>query len=949
MIDNLSEFYKKCKICGETFETPRTFTLHLRKHEVELKDYLIEHIFDGQHPKCMCKEDCDKLVGFRQESKYLNRAYFYDYARNHSPREPLSEESKQKAKENQKQTWLKKYGVEHISKSKEVNEKKAETMKTKPNYVPKESVVKQDSERFINEPHLCEVCNKTLSNSGEFVRHLKKEHNLSKKDYYLNVKLKGIAPLCLCGCGQPTLFSDKRELRDNNYFQYYLNHHRERQPDKPEVAKLKYENMKATLLSKHGVENAMFIPTSSDKIKQTKLEKYGDSNYVNIEKQIQTKKSLYNIKTKEEKELAKEQLRQQKSFQKSILRHIAKVEKDAIKNEKLLNKIANLKPKQEPKIIVDNSVHICKICNQENTVHGIRTHLAHKHPEWNIRKYTETFGEFRPHVIELNQKLENSNLSCKICNQKMLSEFMLSKHVKRNHNITKKDYILKYIFNDIHPTCKCENNCGQKVAILEHGKNNKGENVYCRDYVQGHIPPPVWDGSLLTDESRAKMSRSAILRGSNQKKRDTKGELAFKNFCERLNIPYISQYPQEFGLIDFYLPEQNLLVEIDGSYYHPMKKENLNKDQLTGAIGDKRKFGKVDYRILDLDVPKLESLKDLEKYNRVVEQTIPHNQVIMSRDYFINHKNSPLSGDSFLKDMVSTIIRLLKIYEPEFPYPTSNNSIVDIALTINNYDMSKVYDRQDKVFKNNAYPVGVTYLKSIFKSYFHSKYKGHKLTAYQMYQDNETLRKIVEYRIGLNESGEVFDLSYKQILKGISAIRGTISFFKPLVAGAIYKEFISNKQKPIVLDPCCGFGGRLLGFKSIYPNGTYIGCEPNIDTYNELIELSKNFNNVKIFNCRFEDFDGSIFENKFDLVFTSIPYYDLETYSNQQIYYNIEHWKDTFISSLLKYDNLLLNIPKDLEYLFADKKYETFYLRNNVAKHLSKNGKTKDELILKFR
>lgn len=289
-----SEFYKQCKICGEKFDSPRTFTLHLRKHEVELKDYLIEHIFDGQHPKCICKEDCDKLVGFRQESQYLNRAYFYEYARNHSPRKPLSEESKQKGKEKQKETWLKKYGVEHISKSKEVNDKKAETMKTKPNYVPKESIVKQYSERFINEPHLCEVCNETLTNSGEFVRHIKKEHNLTKQEYYLNIKLKGNPPLCLCGCGQPTLFSDKRELRDNNYFQYYLNHHRERKPDKPEVAKLKYENLKANLLSKYGVENAMLIPTSLEKIRQTKLSKYGASNYVNVEKQIQTR-NLYII------------------------------------------------------------------------------------------------------------------------------------------------------------------------------------------------------------------------------------------------------------------------------------------------------------------------------------------------------------------------------------------------------------------------------------------------------------------------------------------------------------------------------------------------------------------------------------------------------------------------------------------------------------------------------
>jgi hypothetical protein len=144
------------------------------------------------------------------------------------------------------------------------------------------------------------------------------------------------------------------------------------------------------------------------------------------------------------------------------------------------------------------------------------------------------------------------------------------------------------------------------------------------------------------------------------------------------------------------------------------------------------------------------------------------------------------------------------------------------------------------------------------------------------------MRRIIKYRIGINDSGEVFDFTYHQLIKGLSAARYTISFFKPVLAAAIYKEFIGDNNTPVVIDPCAGFGGRLLGFKSIYPNGKYIGIEPNKETYDELVKLSENFSNIELHNCEIEDYTGS---KNCDLTFTSIPYFDLEDYSND-IYYS---------------------------------------------------------------
>jgi len=134
---------------------------------------------------------------------------------------------------------------------------------------------------------------------------------------------------------------------------------------------------------------------------------------------------------------------------------------------------------------------------------------------------------------------------------------------------------------------------------------------------------------------------------------------------------------------------------------------------------------------------------------------------------------------------------------------------------------------------------------------------------------------IIKYRIGINKNNETFDFSLKNLVYGLSVNRYTVSFFKPLLAAAVYKYFLKDHKKPIVLDLCAGFGGRLLGFKSIYPNGTYIGLEPNKKRFDELEVLASNFNNVKIYNIKAEDFKIC---NNYNLVFTSIPYYDLENY-----------------------------------------------------------------------
>jgi len=61
-----------------------------------------------------------------------------------------------------------------------------------------------------------------------------------------------------------------------------------------------------------------------------------------------------------------------------------------------------------------------------------------------------------------------------------------------------------------------------------------------------------------------------VFRNQNWKYHSTSIEKFFIDECEKLNIDYKRQYPiEKYGhQYDFYIPKYNLLVEMDGVYFH---------------------------------------------------------------------------------------------------------------------------------------------------------------------------------------------------------------------------------------------------------------------------------------------------------------------------------------------------------------------------------------------
>ena len=130
--------------------------------------------------------------------------------------------------------------------------------------------------------------------------------------------------------------------------------------------------------------------------------------------------------------------------------------------------------------------------------------------------------------------------------------------------------------------------------------------------------------------------------------------------------------------------------------------------------------------------------------------------------------------------------------------------------------------------------------------------------------------------------------------------------FKPTIAFTIFKFLNSTK----ILDFSAGWGDRLIAAIAAKVN-LYIGVDPNKELEKGHKEIIETFCNqeekIKQFQIIYSPFQTvNLPENtKFDLIFTSPPFFDLEYYSNlpgQSIidYPNLNDWLHKFLFSSLQ-------------------------------------------------
>lgn len=113
---------------------------------------------------------------------------------------------------------------------------------------------------------------------------------------------------------------------------------------------------------------------------------------------------------------------------------------------------------------------------------------------------------------------------------------------------------------------------------------------------------------------------------------------------------------------------------------------------------------------------------------------------------------------------------------------------------------------------------------------------------------------------------------------------GSIQNFKPMNARAVW-EYICPTLFGRVLDFSSGYGGRMMGAMTSNMRYHYTGIDPNTKTYNGLVAMGELLNECnqgngyEMHHLPSEEFDPEA--GSYDCAFSSPPYFNLETYSDE--------------------------------------------------------------------
>lgn len=127
---------------------------------------------------------------------------------------------------------------------------------------------------------------------------------------------------------------------------------------------------------------------------------------------------------------------------------------------------------------------------------------------------------------------------------------------------------------------------------------------------------------------------------------------------------------------------------------------------------------------------------------------------------------------------------------------------------------------------------------------------------------------------------------------------GSVTKYRTITSKSIVQYFKAKK----VLDPCVGWGGRMLGTLAADTDTFYVGCEPDDNTFKSLSNIlfdkaipTEVKSRVKIYNSPIERTFDMIKSNHntFDMILTSPPYFNLEIYTEgEQSIKKYKTWDD---------------------------------------------------------
>jgi hypothetical protein len=291
----------------------------------------------------------------------------------------------------------------------------------------------------------------------------------------------------------------------------------------------------------------------------------------------------------------------------------------------------------------------------------------------------------------------------------------------------------------------------------------------------------------------------------------------------------------------------------------------------------------------------------------------------------------------------------------------SEEELKDKYQSLKNIGIDSVINENGEVVNSNS--TGTDILKHFCGELFYSAAgeSNKSLSCRDVFNDDEKLRRILTNRMGYRTSKEggkerpyVFSMGDKMILQGMrsSGLAYSVSTFKPALAKFIVsnKEIVKPTQNNLVFDYSAGWGARALGVGSV--GKQYYALDPL--THNKVNNLMSFYGIAgKVYNGGSERCNSYTeivklgLKNKFDTIFSSPPYFTLETYDNKQHEQSIvqypdyqdwlDHYWDKTVENCLEYV-LSPDSNNRTFVLIMLEKYKKYNLADDMVSICKSNG-----------
>lgn len=283
-------------------------------------------------------------------------------------------------------------------------------------------------------------------------------------------------------------------------------------------------------------------------------------------------------------------------------------------------------------------------------------------------------------------------------------------------------------------------------------------------------------------------------------------------------------------------------------------------------------------------------------------------EFVVDNELYVNEYNwAVLTSKYEQKHIIQQISDAIVEFEIQLPYRqiTLDNVQAEYQALLNKTDLLQEGKWVNKFEYKYAYIdkyIGLSNVGNAASDYFHQieRWKCDATGYPSPHKTWETER----FRLTLFKA--LFSLKVKeinpQVLRNIISLRKYIAAqFRPSAAKAIYDYF----QAETVLDFSMGWGDRILGAHASEYVKKYVGFDPNLCLIPAYANQIKYYNSIgkpmklSLFPHCAED-PALVTQDKFDLVFTSPPYFDKEKYDqspNQSYikYKTFDSWMQDFL------------------------------------------------------